>query len=30
MVSLHMGRPDVLEKAGPMLELLEVDRGMGT
>jgi hypothetical protein len=30
MVSLHVGRPDVLEKAGLILELIEGDRGMGT
>jgi hypothetical protein len=30
MVSLNVGRPDVLENAGLMLELIEVDRGMGT
>jgi hypothetical protein len=30
MVSLHMGQPEVLEKAGLMLELIEVDGGTGT
>jgi hypothetical protein len=30
MVSLHVGWPDVLENAGLMLELIEVDRGKGT
>lgn len=30
MVSLHMGWLGVLEEAGPMLELIEEDRGMGT
>lgn len=30
MVGLHMRWLDVLEEVGPMLELVEVDRGMGT
>ena len=30
MVRLHVGWLDVLEEAGPMLELVEVDRGTGT
>ena len=30
MVSLYVGWFDILEEAGPMLELIEVDRGMGT
>jgi hypothetical protein len=30
MVSLHVGQPDVLENAGLVLELIEVDRGKGT
>jgi hypothetical protein len=30
MVSLHVVWPDILEKSGPMLELIEVDGGMGT
>jgi hypothetical protein len=30
MVSLYMGWLGVLEEAGPMLELIEEDRGMGT
>ena len=30
MVSLHIGWLGVLEEAGPMLELIEEDRGMGT
>lgn len=29
MVSLHVGWSDILEVAGWMLELIEVDRGMG-
>jgi hypothetical protein len=30
MVSLHVGYPDVLEKSGLMLELIERDRETGT
>jgi hypothetical protein len=30
MVSLHVGCPDVLEKSGLMLELIERDRETGT
>jgi hypothetical protein len=30
MVSLHVGWLDVFNEVGPMLELVEVDRAMGT
>lgn len=30
MVGLHVGWLDVLKEVGPMLELVEVDRGMRT
>ena len=30
MVCPHIARPDILEEAGLMLELVEVDRGVGT